>query len=432
MANQLGRRVRTLRLRARLSATALAGDALSVATISRIEHGGIEPSLGTLRYLAARLACPVADLLAEDDDTAALQAALEEVEAWFLLGRPDVALERASAALQAYAVPADAVPTADVAPRRRLHGAALRARALLDAAGAPALDGAIDQARRGGDIWLAVQISAVRALSLELDASLVLLQTALRLLPPPNRDTVVNQLCRGNLSFLLAQRFEAAGEVETAHGLFMTAAALGEPFRQTAAWAQAFLSAHKRAEGRLLGLTPPNGAGSFRPGTMISPGFALAAQVAGARLWRQASVDLARLELQSRRLPDAARRLRSVYATGWQPAELAVLGGFWSELDHYLDARRTAGTSLTDIARRFTPGDLPPQVADELVRLETAAQVGRTAEAEQIGAVIAVSLADAEAPLAQAIWLRLALAWAEAGNAPRAARALRAARQAGE
>jgi len=68
MERQLGKRLRTLRQRAGLSATALAGDALSVATISRIEHGGIEPSLSTLRYIAARLGCTVADLLAEDDE----------------------------------------------------------------------------------------------------------------------------------------------------------------------------------------------------------------------------------------------------------------------------------------------------------------------------------------------------------------------------
>ena len=254
----------------------------------------------------------------------------------------------------------------------------------------------------------------------------------MRLLPPPGRDSTVNQLCRAELSLLLAQRFEAAGEVETAHGLFTTAASLGEPFRHPATWAQAFLTPPTSSEPGLHGIAPPYGAGASRRGTAISPGFALAAQVAGARLWRQASVELARLELQARRLPEAARRLRVVFAAGWQPSELAVLGGFWSELDHYLDSRRTAGTSLTDIIRQLAPADLPPHVADEFVLLETAAQAGRPAEAEQIGALVATSLGDDNAPLAHAIWLRLALAWAEAGNAPRAARALRAARQSGQ
>jgi hypothetical protein len=78
------------------------------------------------------------------------------------------------------------------------------------------------------------------------------------------------------------------------------------------------------------------------------------------------------------------------------------------------------------------PPALQPDGIDDLVRLETAVLAGRLTDAEQIGALLATSLGTQVAPLAHAIWLRLALAWAEAGNAPRAARALRAARQAGQ
>ncbi|HEY8742719.1 MAG TPA: helix-turn-helix transcriptional regulator, partial [Chloroflexota bacterium] len=169
MGNQLGRRIRALRQRAELSVTALAGDELSVATVSRIEHGGMEPSLGTLRYLAGRLDCTVADLLVEDDNALAIHAALEEIEAWFLLARPDRALDRSLAALEACAEVAGDVglPPHQATLQRRLRGALLRSRTLLDPSAAPELDTAISQARRLGDIWLVARLCAVRAPTLE-------------------------------------------------------------------------------------------------------------------------------------------------------------------------------------------------------------------------------------------------------------------------
>jgi len=128
----------------------------------------------------------------------------------------------------------------------------------------------------------------------------------------------------------------------------------------------------------------------------------------------------------------AARRLRVVYAASASSADLPVLGGFWSELEHSLTSRRAGDASFFSVPHGLMPPALQPDGIDDLVRLETAVLAGRLTDAEQIGALLATSLGTQVAPLAHAIWLRLALAWAEAGNAPRAARALRAARQAGQ
>lgn len=429
MDNQLGRRLRTLRQRAGLSATALAGDALSVATISRIEHGSIEPSLGTLRYVAARLGCPISDLLTEDDDGETMLLALEEVETWLLLGRPDVALSCAAMALNANAAIMGTPNSGAGLSLLRLQWAILRAQALLDAAKAPALDEPIGEARRGGDAWGLARLVVVRVGTLDSEVALSLLQTALRALPSLGQDSAGHQLCRAELSALLGQYLEASGELETARGLYADAAALGDLFRQPASWAQTFLHVPDPATQPGTGRTPPRPAvETARPRT-LSPGFALAAVWAGTRLWRSAMVHLARLDLQARRLADAARRLRTVYTGGTGSAEMAVLSGFWGELEHVTASRQgTDGVSVAGSMRRYVTA----ATEDELARLEAAAQAGRPGEAERIGALLAMSLSGDAAPLVHSIWLRLATAWADAGNAPRAARALRAARHAGQ
>ncbi|MGI8915324.1 MAG: helix-turn-helix domain-containing protein [Chloroflexota bacterium] len=432
MTIALGYQLRRLRQRAGLSATALAGDALSVATISRIEHGTVEPSLATLRYLAEQLGCPVAELLADDDDEARAVAALEEVEAWLLFAMPQAALDRAVAALAAGA--ATPVPAVGAATGRRLRWAVARAEALLNPMVALALDTAIGEARRGGDVWSGARLVTVRATTLEVEVALPLLEAALRGLPPSDGDTPAQQLTRAELSRLLAQQFEGAGELETARGLASAATSLSELFRQPLALAQRLNRPPEiqRCVVRRGAQRPPALAG---PRPEVTPAFALALLAAGSRLWRAATLDLARLDLQSHRLADAARRLRSIYGNGTAggaSTELAVLGGFWNELDRTLDlGSRAPGAWLPSRLTQHSPSEVPPPAADELVQVEMAIHAGRPADAERSGAVLAVALATTAPALATAIWLRLALAWADAGNAPRTARALRAATQTG-
>ena len=433
MTTSLGQRVRSIRQRAGLSATALAGDHLSVATVSRIEHGSIEPSLATLRYLATRLGCPVAALLLDEDNDGAIPAALEEVEAWLLLGRPQLAWERVMAAQDTLrAVPS--VPQAvheESSPARHLRWAVARASALLDQDAAPALDLFITEARRRGDVWAMAALVQVRTLTLEPEPALVLLQTALRGLPPITADTPQQQLLRAGLSLLLAQRFEGGGEIETARALYTATVSMSDPYRQPAGLAQRLLRAPRAARGAS---PAPHLAvvDAAEHRVELPAASALALVVAAARLWRAAMVDLARLDVQARRLAEAARRLRDVYAGSGGGTELAVLGGLWSTLDSTMEAKKeSAGGRLPDLRPLISTGEVPAPVADDLVRLEIALLAGRLAEGEQIGALLATAIAEDAPALGHAIWLRVALAWAEAGNAPRAARALRAAGLAG-
>lgn len=64
----LGEKVRALRRQQHLTQAALAGEEMSRILISRIESGEVNPSLETLKYLAARLGVPAGYLLTEEDD----------------------------------------------------------------------------------------------------------------------------------------------------------------------------------------------------------------------------------------------------------------------------------------------------------------------------------------------------------------------------
>ncbi len=98
---EVGARIRRARLRHRppLTLAALAGEALSVGLVSKIERGLVNPSLQTLLYLAGRLgvspAALVSDPTPEYDRSA---AALAAARALLLLGDPAGAAALAAAA----------------------------------------------------------------------------------------------------------------------------------------------------------------------------------------------------------------------------------------------------------------------------------------------------------------------------------------------
>ena len=64
----LGEKIKLARQAKKITQTQLAGDKITRNMISRIESGTANPSLDTIRYLAAQLSLPVSYLLSEDDD----------------------------------------------------------------------------------------------------------------------------------------------------------------------------------------------------------------------------------------------------------------------------------------------------------------------------------------------------------------------------
>jgi len=64
----LGEKIRQRRRQLHLTQEALAGESITRILISRIESGDVNPSLETLKYLAARLGVPAGYLLTEEDD----------------------------------------------------------------------------------------------------------------------------------------------------------------------------------------------------------------------------------------------------------------------------------------------------------------------------------------------------------------------------
>lgn len=399
MDKTLGARLRALRERVGLTATALAGDRLSVATVSRIEHGTIDPSLATLRYLADRLGCSAADLLTDDAAAAAARAALDNAEAWLLLGQPAQALRIVQ---QERATPAagDAAPAAAdgasvpslAAPRQRLAWAAARASAQPDPAAVPALDAALAAARRANDRWAVARLAATRSGALPDADAARLLQSALAGLSP-NDAAPEEAVARAQLLLLLARGEEQCGALETARGLYTRAAAGVDVFRQPA-----------DAARRLL-----DSGGSER-----APALALAATAAAEQTWTAATLALARLDLQAGQSAAAARRLRQLpHAVGGAAALTADLAA---------ELRRTAALLTND-------GD--GSAADPAwLSFSSALRARNLEEAEREAMLLAASLGANEASQARALWLRLAQAWADAGNAPRAAQALRVARAA--
>ena len=62
---ELGSLLKQARLEAGLSQRQLCGEEITRNMLSRIENGSARPSMGTLRYLAARLGKPVSFFLGE-------------------------------------------------------------------------------------------------------------------------------------------------------------------------------------------------------------------------------------------------------------------------------------------------------------------------------------------------------------------------------
>lgn len=63
---ELGQRIKTARQEAGLSQRQLCGDAITRNMLSQIEHGTVQPSMGTLRFLAGRLGKPISYFLDEE------------------------------------------------------------------------------------------------------------------------------------------------------------------------------------------------------------------------------------------------------------------------------------------------------------------------------------------------------------------------------
>lgn len=77
MSMELGEKLRLARLEAGLSQRELCGEEITRNMLSRIEHGAAGPSMGTLRYLAARLGKPVSYFLDEDAVVSPNQGVME-------------------------------------------------------------------------------------------------------------------------------------------------------------------------------------------------------------------------------------------------------------------------------------------------------------------------------------------------------------------
>ena len=101
MESGVGARIRALRSARTPSMTLaeLAGGSLSVALVSKLERGLVNPSLATLVYLASRLGVPVASLFDDSAgaDRARSQGSLDASRARLLLGDPAGAAGEAAA-----------------------------------------------------------------------------------------------------------------------------------------------------------------------------------------------------------------------------------------------------------------------------------------------------------------------------------------------
>ncbi|WP_426241304.1 helix-turn-helix domain-containing protein [Nocardioides sp. LHG3406-4] len=91
----LGERIRTARLRAGLTQSQVAGDAVSVGYVSRIESGQRRPDTGLMAVIADRLAVTVDELLlgVAPDRIAELRLQLDHAELALATGSPDETLE---------------------------------------------------------------------------------------------------------------------------------------------------------------------------------------------------------------------------------------------------------------------------------------------------------------------------------------------------
>ncbi|MCL4508585.1 MAG: helix-turn-helix domain-containing protein [Chloroflexi bacterium] len=390
LATRLGATLRVLRLRRHLTLTALAGDRLSPATVSRIEHGTLLPSLDTLEQLAAALGVPIAHLLAPQADDGQVGAVVA-VEAWLLLGQPLQALEQGRRVLAG-----GGVGLAD--EEQRLRWAVVRAAALLDDAQLPEAMKLVEVARRAGSVWDAARLAVAGAAALEIVERVALLQEALNRVGQATEDVPQERVVRVELLVQLARDHEQLGAIETARGLLVEAQELA------AALAPSVLASRLLADGRAVGSDAD-----------VPVVLWLAAIVASQRLLNQCFAALARLDLQTGRVTDAARRIQRALDPSQGSADLKEL---WAEL---LRLQREWRGSAESAPVQEEVVDLPEGAELAWGRFELALTAKDLETAERWAGLIAA----ADAVLAPQVWQRLALAWAEAGDPRRAAAALR-------
>jgi transcriptional regulator with XRE-family HTH domain len=94
----IGARIRSLRQVRGQTLADLAGDRLSVSLVSKIERDLVQPSLGTLGYLAERLGTSLAALFDATPQGTPVSLALARAEADLAAGEPDAALASLGAA----------------------------------------------------------------------------------------------------------------------------------------------------------------------------------------------------------------------------------------------------------------------------------------------------------------------------------------------
>ncbi|MCL5946911.1 MAG: helix-turn-helix domain-containing protein [Chloroflexi bacterium] len=385
LALELGIRLRALRQSRRLTAAALAGDALSPATISRIEHGTLLPSLGALQFLAERLGVPLAVLLPLTEEGVEEQAQ-RVVEAWLLLEQPLRALEYGRAALQRWREREPAVAA------RPLEWALARAEAWLDESCRPGLLELLKEAQRSGAVIEAARLALAAAPCLDADERVGMLQQALHSLAGRDCTTLEGQLVRVELLTELARQHWRLGQHETARGLLV--------------------QVHEQAEALTLIRLARQllGAEGRRSGDAAPAFLVLAVAVRGEHLLGESLGLLARLEMGHGRTIAVARRLRRILAELDAATGLKEVWESWVQVGQWrVQGEEGGGYRGEDLANHPLVG-----------RFELALTAGRFEEAEHWAALLEAS----SSAWGHEAWKRVALAWAEAGNAGRAAQAL--------
>src|SRR5581483_7000304 len=100
-ARELGRRIRNARVAAGLTQTALAGDEITAAYVSRIEDGQRRPEFGLLGRLAQRMGVSLEYLVAEGPsaERLALELSIDHAELELVGGNAQEALKAIEALL---------------------------------------------------------------------------------------------------------------------------------------------------------------------------------------------------------------------------------------------------------------------------------------------------------------------------------------------
>jgi transcriptional regulator with XRE-family HTH domain len=401
MSKEFGTRLRALRRHAGLTATQLAADGLSVATVSRLEHGSIDPSLTTLTYLASRLGCPPAQLL--QDAAADLTATLAQADAWLLLDRP-LSAHQVLQGAQALALVDGLLPGSPALTR--LRWSLLRTEAALDPARArPRLRDALQEATAANDPWATLRLRlALGSLPITPATAIPVLlplasdQAATTWTSPPDAVLVAQAL------LVLAQLHEVTEAHETARSFYQQAAHAAQPLAQPHHMAVSLL---EQPLASVDALPAP---------------LALAVCAAAQRIGQLATLGLVQHDLRDHRPAAAAHRLQQLASAGTASAIPAALHTSFLEAVAASAGPHTFVTCLAGLP--FAP-DALAQAQLSLASADIALLAGRLDEAERLVAPTAVAFAAEHPQAAQRLWHVLALAWASAGHAPRAAAVLR-------